>query len=255
MTLIVVAKGVDGIALAADKRVTLHTPSGEPAYFDNATKLHTLNQPWNKWVGVLHYGTATIGGRTPLSLLPEFEEGLKEVRLPVSEYARLLSDFFMARHTPASSGDAGFIIAGYDEFAPYGTVYHFSVPSTPRPTERRAGKFGMSWGGQVDTASRILNGFDDSLPKALQEQPNLSDEQRTAILRSVRRGALSIPDSVLALQDWVDWATFLVRATRMAQRLTTGPRGVGDEIDVATITKLEGFQWVKRSEIRAGQTL
>ena len=254
MTLVVVAKGVDGIALAADKRVTLPAPSGEPSYFDNATKLHTLNKSWNKWVGVLHYGAGTIGGRTPLSLLPEFEEELFPDRQTVLQYASLLSDFFMDRdNSGANSDDAGFVIAGYDEGAPYGTVYHFTIPGAPAPEEVWPGEFGMAWGGQGEIASRIVNGYDRNLPNRLLKYPNLSDEQRTEILKIADQDALAIPNNVLALQDWVDWATFLVRATRTAQRLTTGSRGVGDAIDIATITRTEGFQWVQRSEIRAGQ--
>ena len=56
----------------------------------------------------------------------------------------------------------------------------------------------------------------------------------------------------LALQDRIDLATYLIRATVSAQGLASELRGVGGEIDVATITRTEGFQWVQKKEIRGG---
>ena len=96
MSLVIAVKGTEGVVLSADSRLTLTTASGIPATFDNATKLLTFRDPHN-WVGALTYGIATIGGRTPHSLIPEFEADLGDQRLTVHEYATRLSGFFQGQ--------------------------------------------------------------------------------------------------------------------------------------------------------------
>ena len=63
-----------------------------------------------------------------------------------------------------------------------------------------------------------------------------------------------IPFQVLPLQDCVDLATFLIRATMSAQRLAVAVRGVGGPIDVAVITRTKGLDYVKQKTVRAGDT-
>jgi hypothetical protein len=82
VTLAVVFKGSDGLALAADSRVTLRSQprGGEVFYshFDNATKL--LSFQGHPHVGAVVYGTAAIGSppRTVHGFVPEFEERLND---------------------------------------------------------------------------------------------------------------------------------------------------------------------------------
>jgi len=54
----------------------------------------------------------------------------------------------------------------------------------------------------------------------------------------------------LPLQDSIDLAIFLVRATITLQKWQIGIRGVGGAIDVATITQTDGFRSVQQKQIR-----
>ena len=255
MSLVIAVKGTEGVVLSADSRLTLTTASGIPATFDNATKLLTFQEPHN-WVGALTYGIATIGGQTPHSLIPEFEATLGDQRLTVYEYATRLSAFFqggwIASGAVSTGDNANFYVGGYDIDEAYGRIYHFGVPNLPTPVECNPNQFGMSWGGQTNIVSRIILGHDPQLLPIVSQHLGLIPQQQQELNIVLGKLAYNIPLSTLALQDCIDLATYLIRATVSAQRLATELRGVGGQIDVATITRMEGFQWVQKKEIRGG---
>ena len=261
MSLGVVVKGPEGIALAADTRVTVASQRGDgpeiSVNFDNATKLLRFDKP-HKWVAAVTYGIAVIGTRTAHSFMPEFGLTLGNKRLSICQYAKRLSDFFNRQweglgipSQESATGSMTFIVGGYDAEKPYGTVFLFTIPDSPDPQPRNLDGFGMTWGGQLQIASRIIHGFDPNLLELLRQEFNLSDSQTQKFANALRQNlAYTIPYSVLPLQDCVDLATFLIRTTMTAQNLAVGSRGVGGAIDVATITRRDGLKWVQKKRIR-----
>ena len=261
MSLGVVVKGPEGVVLAADTRVTVTGRRRDgpeiPVNFDNATKLLAFDAPHN-WVAAVTYGIAVIGTRTAHSFMPEFGLKLGDDRLSTSEYARRLSDFFKRQWEEAGMSSQGsgagrmtFVVGGYDPEKPYGSVHLFTIPDSPDPQPRNENDFGMTWGGQLQIASRIIHGFDPKLLEILRQRFNLSDSQTQEFANVLRLDlAYTVPYSVLPLQDCVDLATFLIRTTMTAQSLAVGLRGVGGAIDVATITRRDGLRWVQKKRIR-----
>ena len=260
MSLGVMVKGPEGIVLAADTRVTLvsQRQGTNPILvnFDNATKLLTFGNS-HKWVGAVTYGDALIGTRTAHSFMPEFELSLGPDRLSIGEYADKLSKFFQdhwnAAGMPAkekSPPGMTFIVGGYNKNEPYGEVFLSNVPRTPNPEPRNPGSFGMTWGGQLEIASRMIHGYDPSLPERIRQELKL-DPEGFEKLENVLKSNLqfTIPYEVLPLQDCVDLATFLVRTTMTAQNLAVTVRGVGGSIEVATITRTDGLEWVQKKAI------
>jgi len=265
MSLGVVIKGPEGVVLAADSRVTLEArpPQGPPLVvnFDNATKLLKFSGNQSH-VGAVTYGAAVIGLRTAHSYLPEFENEFKDQpRLKILEFSQKLSAFFLKRwqeSMPNNYPGPGmtFIVGGYDEGAAYGKVFLFEIPGKSEPIEQNPGAndFGMTWGGQLQIASRLIHGFDPALEQILRQQLHLNEPEFTQLLDLLRQQlTFTIPYQVLPLQDCVDLATFMIRSTITAQALAVGIRGVGGPIDVATITRPEGFKYVQRKLIR-GET-
>ncbi len=260
MSLGVVIKGPEGLVLAADSRVTLEARQGDnppiSVHFDNSTKLLSFNG--HSYVGAVTYGAAIIGARTAHSYIPEFENELAEGRLSVSQFARELSTFFLARWNahPTQKGPAGgdmtFIVGGYNEGEPYGEVYLFSIPNQPDPEPRNSGanNFGMTWGGQMELASRLIHGYDPMLVPALKEELKLPDETLIKIQGILKKLQFPIPYQVLPLQDCVNLATLLIRTTISAQSVCIGIRGVGGPIDIATITRTDGLQSVQSKKIQ-----
>jgi hypothetical protein len=272
-------KGPEGIVLAADSRVTLNTqvqgqgPEGPvsmllPSTFDNATKLLKVKD--QDYVGAITYGVGAITGpgatgslepRTAHSFIPEFEASLANAgRLSVEDFAKKLSKFFMARWTdagtPALPGqDMIFLVGGYDKGAPYGRVFEIFIPSRPDPRETLPGtQFGATFGGQQQIVSRLIMGFDPSAPKIARdflkipaEVPQGQQDPLDAELKA--KLSARIPWQFLPLQDCVHLSIFLIRATITLQKWTIDIRGVGGAVDVATITRTEGFKYVQQKAI------
>jgi hypothetical protein len=273
MSLGVAFKGPEGIVLAADSRVTLTSEEDVkgkivllPSMFDNATKL--LRMKGQDFVGVVTYGLGGIGQeepRTAHSFLPEFEAELaqtqakedeKKNRLSVEDFARKLSDFFLRQWKDKMPEDyAGpdmvFLVGGFDKGAAYGSVYKIEIPSNPEPTEQSVGaSFGVTWGGQLTHATRLIKGFDPRVPSAVQDYLKLSNEQTEKLQQYLEeRFSSRIPYPFLPLQDCVDFSIFLIRTTMEFQNWTIGVRGVGGAIDVATITRTDGFQPIQYKKI------
>ncbi len=262
MSLGIVIKGPEGLVIAADSRVTLgtKTPNGEIFHvnFDNARKLLSFDISENTHIGAVTYGQATLGSsnRTAHSFLPEFETSLPPGRLTVFDFAKHLSDFFMDQWEKNkiqnfSGPNMVFVVAGYNEREHFGRKYIFEIPGNPKLEERNSGanEYGITWGGQREFVDRIIQGYDESVIKIIQEELKLVDSKIEKIRRAILPLNMKIPLQMLPLQDCVDLAIFFLRTTIDAQRLTVGSRGVGGTIEVATITRSEGFRFIQRKEI------
>jgi hypothetical protein len=270
MSLGIAFKGPEGIVLAADSRVTLtaEMKRGEqtmllPSTYDNATKLLRINR--HEFVGVVTYGLGAIGQSTPRtvhSYLPELEGKLAaQDRLTVEEYASECGAFFEDQWKTSmpkdyQGPDIVFLVGGFDPEEPYGRVFRLSVPSSPEPEEQNADQFGITWGGQLEYTTRLLKGFDPELPSVVQQCLGLDDEERDKLTTHLD-GALSshIPYEFLPLQDCVDLSIFLIRTTMRLQNWSVGVRGVGGAIDVATVTRVDGFQPIQQKRIVGSRTI
>ena len=261
MSLGVVVKGPDGVVLAADTRITLNaqrqgSTDRISVNFDNATKVLSFGRPHSS-VGAVTYGQAVIGRRTAHSFVPELEPYLGNKRLTVFGYARKIGQFFKDRWAEANpsgstppGGGMHFIVGGYNLNAPYGQVFQLNVPNSPNPEEQNDGpSFGMSWGGQLEIASRIIHGYDPNLLRIIAKEFGATEEKLEEFRNNARGVEYTIPYDVLPLQDCIDLATFLIRTTITAQNLAVGIRGVGGSIEVATITRTDGLKWIQKKDL------
>ncbi len=264
MSLGIVVKGPEGLVLAADSRVTLerHQEDQPPILvnFDNATKLLSFGEPNisnpHRYIGVVTYGQAAIGLRTANSFVPEFEERLPRERIEVADFAKRLSDFFMEQWQAGMPADytgpsMTFVVGGFNDGEPYGRVYLIEIPNAPSPTERnpQPGEFGITWGGQREFVDRLLRGYDVKLPELIRNTLHLEPSQMSELENALQPLQMRTPVQMLALQDCVNLAIFFIRTTIEAQELSVGVRGVGGEIDVATVTRRDGLHFVQRKKI------
>ncbi|GMV17469.1 MAG: hypothetical protein AMXMBFR56_56930 [Polyangiaceae bacterium] len=265
MSLGIVIKAAEGVVLAAESRVTFFF-GGSPLTFDTVTKLFTFQHPHN-YVGVVTFGAATMGERTAQSLMPEFEASLGNARLKVAEYASRLSDFFSGQHSswvselqkaggqvPPDHPDMHFVLGGFDEGEPYGTMFSFAIPNDPTPKEFANEKTcGIRWGGQRDVVDRLLLGYDPELLPIIQRSLSLTDAQIRQVRKELEVLQKVIPFEIFGLQDAIDVAVMFIRTTIESQRLTIDLRGCGGPIEVGVITRTGGFSYVQRKALR-GET-
>jgi len=259
MSLGLVIKGPEGLVLAAESRITLTAEDHETGEklavsYDSAQKVLNFF-PAHTHVGAVTYGVSGIGQRSAYSYITEFESSLEKRRLTVEEFASRLSDFYLRQWKLVVPADykgpsMTFVVAGYNEGEPYGRVYLIEIPRAPSPIEHHANAFGMTWGGQREIVDRLLAGYDERAIGVLKNALSLNDDQVKISRDALKRFGMPLPIQFLPLQDCVDLAIFFIRTTIEAQRLTVGIRGVGGPIDVATVTRTDGFQWVQRKKLR-----
>jgi len=256
-----IIKGPEGLVLAAESRITLSAKNRETGKevsvsYDNAQKVFNFSAP-HSHVGAVTYGAGGIGQRSAFSYLTEFESSLsRTARLTIDAFALKLSDFYLGQWKSVMPADykgqpMTFVVGGYNETEPYGRVYEFEIPTAPKPVEKASLKdFGITWGGQHEIVDRLLAGYDLRAADAVKKALDLTDDQGKKLVETLQSFQMPVPINLLPLQDCVDLAILFIRTTIEAQRLTVGIRGVGGPIDIATITRTQGFQWVQRKTLR-----
>lgn len=258
-----IIKGPEGLVLAAESRITLETRNAQGVIinsvtYDNAHKVLCFGKQDSphSYIGVVTYGLGGINLRSAHSFIPEFQSVLPDKRLTVEEFAKTLSDFFM--HQWKNSNDPSpyqgppmtFVIGGFNEGEPYGRVYSVSIPQTPIPIEQQPDAFGVTWGGQREIVDRLVSGYDARAIQLAQQTLGLNQDQVKKLTDALSSLQLNMPIALMPIQDCVDLAVLFIRTTIEGQRLTATIRGCGGPIDIACVTRNEGFRFVQKKEIK-----
>ena len=269
MSICVMVKVPEGLVLAADSASSVQGglvtktgdsgPSGVLKVFFNATKVFQVR---DLPVGVLSWGAGSFRARTVASLVEEFENR-KQVRkicrnnLSVKDLTGDFWDFMLnksAELLPDMPKNArpktGFVICGYsgEEFFPdeYVTIIPSEHPKRLRHSIGGNPDFGANWYGATDAIVRLHHGRDDRLFGLLRNH-GLSDDQVVEIMEEVREDfQYQVLFAAMPLGDAIDYAEFLVQTTINRFRFVMGAELCGGAIDVATITRKSGFEWIRR---------
>ncbi|MBI5461946.1 MAG: hypothetical protein HY941_07150 [Gammaproteobacteria bacterium] len=105
----------------------------------------------------------------------------------------------------------------------------------------------IHWGGQGEPVQRIVLGLGDSIVGGLGSVLGLGADDSVELAREL----LPYTDSQLVhpampIMDAIDLAEFLVDTAIKYYRFVPGAQIVGGAIETATITRHEGFRWIKR---------
>ena len=111
----------------------------------------------------------------------------------------------------------------------------------------------LVWGGQNKAISRLIHGFDHGImqvfSKVLSEfglSQEISLQVVSRIMQYLPQFEASLVHSTMPVQDAINLADFLVDVTKRYFAFLPGSNIVGGETDIATVTKYEGFKWIKR---------
>jgi hypothetical protein len=151
----------------------------------------------------------------------------------------------------------GLLIGGYSTGEPLGETWHVEIKAgkaQPARQMRKPEEPGVSWGGASEAIHRMILGFSPNLFPVLasvsggQGQPPVSAEDLSKQLSPIFGAKLQAPlvFAPMPIQDAIDLARFLVHASIMYSRFLPGAQIVGGPIEIAAITKHEGFKWISR---------
>lgn len=154
------------------------------------------------------------------------------------------------RDFPHKKPDLGFIVAGYSANASMADEFQIDIKEGqchgPRPVRARD-QIGMTWGGDPEALNRLVVGISGGLPQVLQNVFRLPPEQMPHVMQVVQQNLqMPLVLGAMPLQDAIDLGEFLVDLTIKFSRFRPGAPTVGGPIEIAAISKHEGFRWIKR---------
>jgi len=258
MTIIVSVKINDGIIMAADSAGTM----GSGQVYAHANKITNLCEGLP--VGAMSTGAGGIGNESIETLLKDLrrrfagrEPSHPEWRLAPSDYtmeqiAGQLRTFLFeekAMLCPEPT-DLQLRLCGYSAGRPLAEVWEVSMAGRNCPPPQRImdeTSFGVMWDGQYEALNRLILGLGFDIADAMKRHgvaPQDAARLQEELVRDLY-ATLSVP--AMPIQDAIDLARFLIETTIGFVRFAVFlPKSVGGAVEIAAITKHEGFRWVQR---------
>lgn len=269
----------DGLVMAADSASTL-TISTSPGItagvanvYDNANKIFNLYK--GRRLGCVTFGAGSIGNSSIGTLIKDLRSELMDVdrakahgfdpdNYTMEGVSNIVGKFLGEKcaelKSPSSSNiNIGLLLGGYSTGQSLGESWSVEIQAGQhtKPTQLRQPDMpGISWGGLGEALQRIVLGFSPLLPQILEEVrkgdiENEDDATRAQLMGQLNQllmARLQAPFvfAPMPIQDAIDLSRFLVHASIMFSRFTPGPQMVGGPIEIAAITKHEGFKWISR---------
>lgn len=104
----------------------------------------------------------------------------------------------------------------------------------------------LAWGGQPKPIVRLILGFDDELGDALVAAGLTPDAVEPVMTQVRQRLQTPLVEPSMPVGDAIALADFLVDLTKRYFAFLPGADLVGGATDIATVTKHEGFKWIRR---------
>ncbi|MGE0829104.1 MAG: hypothetical protein AB7O04_07120 [Hyphomonadaceae bacterium] len=270
MTIAIAVQVHDGIVLASDSASTLflHHPQKDPEIvnvYNHANKIFNLRK--GAPIGGMTFGMGSIGVSSISTLAKDLRRrfsgedknhldwkinldaySIEEIAVRAREF--LYDECYTPLGLPPAPGvQFGFTVGGYSSGAQTSELWSISIengqcaaPSNLiTQNEAKAHAF-----GEPEVFSRIALGYSQKLGAALVNL-GLNPADVPGALAQIRAETECVlVEAPMPIQDAVDLAEYLVHCTAMYTRFKRGAATVGGPIEIAAITKHEGFKWVRR---------
>jgi len=107
-------------------------------------------------------------------------------------------------------------------------------------------------GGQPHPVMRLINGFGWKLERVLMDN-GVTPETHSKLYETIAPELyLPLAHPLMPIKDAIDLAEFLADLTKKVFRFRAVAEYVSGEIDIAVITRFEGFKWIKRKHYYPG---
>ncbi len=264
LTLALSIKVNDGLVLAADSATTMSQkgPNGQELImniYDNANKVFNLHKKLP--IGLITWGLGNIGKSSIETIVKDFRCEITEAgstAIDVDSYTmediarRFYEYIYTNRYVPSGiKSSMGFVIGGYSKNADSPEEWTIQIDSNGMCAgpvlAHGVDDSGGMWFGQPEAITRLIRGHSNALGLVLR-QADLSPEKINEIIELCARNLTSqMIIQSMPIKDAVDLAKFLIETTINYIKYQTNTRQtVGGPIEIAVITKHEGFKWVDR---------
>ena len=252
MTVCVGIKVRDCLVFAADSAVSMVATSadGSPVVtniWNHGTKVFNLHKALP--IVAMTAGAGNVAGASLSDLAKYLRDDLTngslsiEHQYSIKDVANRAKQFF-ARVASTESFD--FWLGGYGSDEAFSEVWKFSfVNGAANDLEKLVATEvdnNVFWGGSTAPISRLVLGLDPAVkPELLQANvpPEVVEQLELAVVTP-------LVDAAMPVQDAIDLADFLVDVTKRYSAFLPGANVVGGETDIATVTRHEGFKWIRR---------
>ena len=268
MTVCVAIKVHDCIVFAADSASTLlaRSENGQSTVsniWEHGIKVFNLHRELPivaMTAGVGHFGPASISDLTKdlrVELSKDNDTKLDTDNYSIEQVVGYARDFFIEKYNaidpkPPSPHIFEFWIGGYGLVGGYGThgeiwkLFILDGKSEVLQLAKAEDDDMLVWGGQDKAINRLIHGFDEETVTVLGEL-GLNQENLLQVISRIKQQCQTpLVDSTMPVQDAINLADFLVDVTKRYFAFLPGANVVGGETDIATVTKHEGFKWIKR---------
>jgi hypothetical protein len=106
--------------------------------------------------------------------------------------------------------------------------------------------WGPNWDGEYEAMDRLMTGVGSNFRQVLINLGMPEDEALKAFYEIVAELRLPVVLQAMPIQDAIELARFMVETTIRFVRFNLRSETVGGPIELAAITKHEGFRWVQR---------
>ena len=260
MTIIVSVKINDGVVMAADSASTF--PNGQIYLHTNKITNLVKGLP----IGVMVTGAGGIGSesietlckdlRTRLSGFDKTHEDWKldAETFTMSQVADRTLEMFSAKAAAADQEVWMLLrLCGYSVGRPLAEVWDLVVTnkpgvSPPSKTQLQAeSSFGPRWTGETEALDRLVLGLGSRFAVIAQDL-GLTAEQAEDAQQKMYAGMYEMLYlNAMPVEDAIALARYMVDVTSGFMKFAVKrPKTVGGPVEIATITKHEGFRWVQR---------
>jgi len=262
MTIAISMKVNDGIVLAADSAASImaEIPGTEEIgvinIHEHADKVFNLEK--GSPIGAITWGIGGIGNSSISTLMKDFRKepnGVPGGEIDIQDVTHRLVDFVYERHyrpafeTWKKKPNIGFMVVGYSRGEDFAEEWLFEIVDgqlvAPRKI-RGENESGLTWNGEIEVIARLYLGFGSRIGDALRDIGLEHDLVEKTIGGLRQRLSVPLVVPAMPIQDAIDLAEFLVETTVKFSQYSPGAPTVGGPIDIAAITKHEGFRWVRR---------
>ncbi|HOV05726.1 MAG TPA: hypothetical protein PLV27_00525 [Anaerolineaceae bacterium] len=264
MTIAISIKVNNGIVLATDSAasITAQGPDGQSLgivnVYQNAEKLFNLCK--KKPIGVITWGTGSIGRQSISTVIKDYRNALEEqldqkngidIQKITEDFSKNIFEKYKLAYKEwkGTLPQIGFLIAGYSTGNDFAEEWKFEINNgqmNEPEAVRGIDQSGMVWNGEPEAISRILVGTSPLLPQVLKEYGLKAQTINEIIMLANNRLTIPFIIDAMPIKDAIDLAKFFVELTINFSKFRPGAPTVNEPIDIAAITKHEGFKWVSR---------